>query len=709
MPPDSPLRAGGEPDGARELLVELGTEEIPAGFLARALAELTGAVPAALAAARLAHGAVQIWGTPRRIAVAVADLSARQPDLSERVVGPPVGAAYDRSGAPTRAATAFADKNGVAVAELDRTEVAGKKGQYVVCTRREPGRPALEVLPGLLGQLLGGIAWPKVMRWGGGEHSFVRPVHWLVALYGGEVVGLEFAGVRAGRTSRGHRFLGPPRGVELDGSAAAYVAALRETHVIVEPDRRRIMITAELARIEKETGARVRRDDALLDEVTNLVEYPVAVCGSFDRSFLEVPEEVVVSAMRAHQRYFAMEDDSGRLQSRFVTIAGTVVQDVAVVRQGNERVLAARLADASFFFREDQKHTPDQFAARAGGVVFQKKLGTIGQKVERVARLADWIAAQAGADRATVARAAALCKFDLATAMVGEFPDLQGIMGRRYAELAGEDERVSVAVAEHYMPRGARDDTPPSTVGAIVGLADRVDTLLRCFDVGLAPSGSADPYGLRRAALGILRILAARDWRLSLDALLEQAAAPAGGLGQAADATRDQVLEFLRTRLRGQLTEVDGLAADCVDAALAAGFADVLDARTRAAALSRLRARADFEPLAAAFKRVANILKGETPDLADGQPDPAVFVEEDERALWGSFNEIRGRVESRLGERDYGGALQILAELKAPVDRFFDKVLVMDDDPRVRSNRLALLGRINATFTRIADFRQLSV
>ena len=708
MPPDSPLRAEGEPDDARDLLVELGTEEIPAGFLARALAELTGAVPAALAAARLAHGAVQIWGTPRRIALAVAELSARQPDVSERVVGPPVGAAYDKSGAPTRAATAFADKNGVAVAELEKSEVAGKKGQYVVCTRREPGRPALEVLPGLLAQLLGGIAWPKVMRWGGG-HSFVRPVHWLVALYGGEVVGLDFAGVRAGRTSRGHRFLGPPRGIELDGSAAAYVAALREAHVIVEPDRRRIMITAELARIEKETGARVRRDDALLDEVTNLVEYPVAVCGSFDRSFLEVPEEVVVSAMRAHQRYFAMEDDSGRLQSRFVTIAGTVVQDVAVVRQGNERVLAARLADASFFFREDQKHTPDQFAARAGGVVFQKKLGTIAQKVERVARLSDLIAAQVGADRATVARAAALCKFDLATAMVGEFPDLQGVMGRRYAELAGEDERVSLAVAEHYMPRGVRDDTPPSTVGAIVGLADRLDTLLRCFDVGLAPSGSADPYGLRRAALGILRILAARDWRLSLDVLLEQAAAPAGGLGQAADATRGQVLEFLRTRLRGQLTEIDGLAADCVDAALAAGFADVPDARTRAAALSRLRARADFEPLAAAFKRVANILKGETPDLADGQPDPAVFVEEDERALWGSFNEIRGRVESRLGERDYGGALQILSELKAPVDRFFDKVLVMDDDPRVRSNRLALLGRINATFTRIADFRQLSV
>ncbi|HKE15539.1 MAG TPA: glycine--tRNA ligase subunit beta [Kofleriaceae bacterium] len=723
MPPDvrsgsgtgsasSGAERGGEPgrdsEGGRELLLEVGTEEIPAGFLARALSELPAAVAEALAGARLAHGAVQVWGTPRRIAFAVADLAARQPDLSERVVGPPVSAAFDKAGNPTRAALAFAEKNGADPAGLERTEVSGKKGEYVVCTRREPGRPALEVLPGLLARLLGAIAWPKVMRWGGGEHAFVRPVHWLVAIHGGEVVALEFCGVRAGRTTRGHRFLGPAA-VELDGSAAGYLAALRQAHVIVDPERRRTMIVAELARIEKETGARVRRDDALLDEVTFLVEYPVAVCGEFERSFLEVPEEVVVSAMRAHQRYFAMEDAGGRLASRFVTVAGTVVGDVAVVRHGNERVLAARLADAQFFFREDQKHTPDQLAARAGGVVFQKKLGSVGQKVERIGELAGWIAAQVGAGEGAVARAAALSKFDLASAMVGEFPDLQGTMGRRYAELAGEDAAVALAVAEHYMPRGGQGEPPSSVIGSIVGLADRLDTLLRCFDVGLAPTGSADPYGLRRAALGILRILVAREWRLPLSQLLARAAAPAGGLARAGDATRAQALEFLRTRLRGQLVEVDGLAPDCADAALAAGFDDVPDARARAAALSRLRARADFEPLAAAFKRVANILKGEAPAIGDGLPDPAAFVEDDERALWASFNEIRGRVESRLGEGDYSGALQVLAELKAPVDRFFDKVLVMDQDQRVRSNRLALLGRINATFTRIADFRQLSV
>lgn len=693
------------PPERAELLIEVGTEEIPAGFLARALVELEASVPAALAAARLSHGAVHVAGTPRRIAIAVADLAGRQPDVSERVVGPPVQAAFDKAGAPTRAALGFAEKNGVDLASLERTEVAGKKGQYVACTRREPGRAAMEVLPSLVTGLLGGVAWPKVMRWGTGEHSFVRPVHWLVLLYGGEVVPAQFAGVRSGRATRGHRFLAPGS-IDLDGTRAGYLGALRAAHVIVDPERRRTMITAELARIEKETGARVRPDPALLDEVSFLVEYPVAVCGEFDRAFLEVPEAVVVSAMRAHQRYFAMEDAAGRLANRFTTIAGTVVRDPAVVRAGNERVLAARLADARFFFREDRRHSPDELAARLDGVVFQKKLGTLAAKVERVVALARAIAAELGVEATPVARAAALCKFDLTTAMVGEFPDLQGVMGRRYAELAGEDPRVCAAIAEHYLPRGAKDDTPGSDVGAVVGLADRLDTLLRCFDVGLAPTGSADPYGLRRAALGVLRILLARDWRASLSALLSLAARPGGGLGAAADATGAQVVDFLRTRLRGHLVDALDLAADCVDAALAAGFDDVPDARARAAALSRLRARADFEPLAAAFKRVANILKGE---VVAGQPDPAVFVEEDERGLWTSFREIQGRADGRLRERDYAGALAVLAELKAPVDRFFDKVLVMDKDERVRANRLALLGRINATFTRIADFRQLAV
>jgi glycyl-tRNA synthetase beta chain len=687
------------PDG---LLIELGTEEIPAGYLARALAELATLVPARLAEARLTHGAVQIWGTPRRIAIAVAGLADRQPDVNERVVGPPVQAGFDKQGVPTRAAIGFAEKNGVDVASLEKAEVAGKKGQYLVCTRREQGRAAAEVLPELVSGLLSAISWPKSMRWCVPDAAFVRPIQWLVALHRGEVIPLSYGGVRAGRQSRGHRFLAPGP-IELDGSPTSYLAALRDAFVLVEPDRRKTMITAELARIEGEIGARVRPDPGLLDEVSFLVEYPVAVCGEFSRSYLEVPEPVVVSAMRAHQRYFAIEDASGKLVNRFVTIAGTVTRDVAVVQRGNEKVLAARLADAAFFFREDQKHPLEHFNGKLSGVVFQKKLGTVAEKVGRIVQLTSWLAGEIAPQASSAAvRAAELCKFDLVTAMVGEFPDLQGQIGGRYAAAKGEPVEVAAAIAEHYLPKGASDTVPPSVAGAIVGLADRLDTLVGGFIAGLAPTGSADAFGLRRAAIGVIRILLERGWRVSLAAILEKAGEPLRSDQRALG----EVQSFLVQRLKGYLGEVQGLPADCVEAAFAVGVDDVVDARARAQALSGLRARADFEPLAAAFKRVANILKGQA---IDRSPDPAAFVEGEERALWHSFGEIEGRVDTRLEDGDYAGALQVLAELKGPVDRFFDKVLVMDKDERVKNNRLALLGRINRTFTRIADFRQLSV
>jgi glycyl-tRNA synthetase beta chain len=488
------------------------------------------------------------------------------------------------------------------------------------------------------------------MRWGIPDVAFVRPVHWLVALYGGEVVPLAFAGVASGRTTRGHRFLAPGP-IELDGSPGGYLAALREAFVLVEPDRRRTAISAELARVEGETGAHVRRDEALLDEVTNLVEYPVAVCGSFAGDFLVTPEEVIVSAMRSHQRYFAMEDESGRLASRFVTIAGTVTLDPEVVRQGNERVLAARLADAQFFFVEDQKLPLARLAEKLSGVVFQKKLGTVGDKVARVRQLAEALAGEVGEDAALAARAAELCKVDLVTSMVGEFPDLQGVMGRHYAGLAGEPAPVCQAIEEHYLPRGAGGPLPESGLGAVVGLADRIDTLCGCFAVGLAPTGSADPYGLRRAALGILAVLLDRGWSVRLGWLVEQAGEKLARLSNitVGGEVRAQILEFLRTRLRGVLTE-GGAAPDCVEAALAAGFENVPDARARALALSRLRTRADFEPLAAAFKRVANILKGPAGQALGQPPDPDLFAESEERALWNSFREIESRALGRLDD-----------------------------------------------------------
>jgi glycyl-tRNA synthetase beta chain len=686
-----------------DLLLELGTEEIPAGFLTRAIDSLTTRAEAALAEARLDAERVRVLGTPRRLVLSVARLADRQPDLQERVVGPPVRAAFDDAGKPTQAAVGFARRNGVPVESLERAEVEGKKGEYVVCTRHEPGKPAAEVLPALLERLIAEQPWAKSMRWAYREESFVRPVQWIVALLGDDVLPISFAGVTAGRASRGHRFLAP-EAVTVPGALPAYLDVLRQRFVIVDPGLRAEMITAELARVEAEIGARVRPDDELLREVANLVEYPVAVCGSFRESFLEVPEEVIVSAMRAHQRYFAVEDAQGRLINRFVTIAGTITRDAAMVRAGNERVLAARLSDASFFFREDRRVPLEQRVEKLDGVVFQSDLGSIGAKTRRIAAIAGALAAEVGADPGHVARAALLCKADLVTHMVFEFPDLQGVMGRHYARLAGEPAPVSEAILEHYLPRNAGDALPRTDVGAVLGIADRIDTLVGCFAVGLAPTGSADPYGLRRATLGILGILLDRGWSISLGHLVDLAAQALAGTVAVTGDHKAAVLGFLRTRLKGFLGE---LPADCVEAALTVGFDDVPDARARAQAVAVLRQREDFEPLGVAFKRVANILKGEA--AAAGDPDPALFTADAERALWGAFGDIASQVERHLESGDYARALGVLAELKAPVDRFFDDVLVMDPDPVVRANRLALLARVGGSFARIADFRQLAV
>jgi glycyl-tRNA synthetase beta chain len=692
-----------------DLLFEIGSEEIPAGFLARAIDELSALAARRLGEARLEYQALRVMGTPRRLVLVARSVADRQPDVSEQVVGPPAGAAFDSAGAPTKAAVGFARRNGVDVSELSRAEVPGKKGEYVVCTRREAGKPAVEVLPGLLAGLMAELPWPKSMRWASREDSFVRPVHWILALYGDEVLAVEFAGQRAGRMSRGHRFLAPaPIEIHVDAERGedAYQAALRAAFVIVDPDGRRDMIAAELGCIEEELGVRVRRDASLLGEVTYLVEYPKAVCGTFDASYLELPEEVIVSAMRSHQRYFAMENADGALANRFVTIAGTITRDLDVVKAGNERVLAARLSDAMFFFREDRKRSLDEYAARLGDVVFQARLGSIGAKVERIRKTAAELSAEVGLDSALVDRACALCKADLVSQMVFEFPDLQGVMGAHYARLCGEPAEVAAAIREHYLPRGAGDALPGSEVGAVVAIADRIDTLVGCFAVGLAPSGSADPYGLRRAALGILAILLHRGWSVPLSMLVHAAAASLEGKVEVGDESREEVLEFLRTRLKGMLGEDS--EADCVEAALSAGFDYVPDARARARAVSALRRRPDFEPLAVAFKRVANILKGEM-ELPEGGPRSELFALDEERALWAAFGQVESRAAAHLAGGDYTGALAVLAELKEPVDRFFDAVLVMDKDAGVRGNRLAMLARINATFTRIADFRQLAV
>jgi glycyl-tRNA synthetase beta chain len=702
-----------------DLLFEIGCEEIPAKMLARALSELPGLVEARLAAARIAQAGVRVLGTPRRLAVIARQLADRQPDLREEVVGPPVSAAFAADGSLTRAGQGFAAKNGVEPAALKKCEVAGKKGLYVVATRSVTGLDTRGLLPELLVELARSIAWPKSQRWGWGETTFVRPVQWLVALLGGEVVSLSWAGITSGRHSRGHRFLAN-RPLEIE-SADSYVEALRAAHVVADPDVRRDLVQAELMRLERETGLRVRPDEGLLAEVIHLGEYPVGLTGSFEPSFLEVPEEIIVTAMRNHQRYFAMEDRSGKLANRFATVMATIVRDPAVVQRGNEYVIASRLADAKFFFAEDRKKSFEQWNEKLAAVVFQAKLGdrakTIGDKLRRIEAIVAALAGRVQCNTDVAHRAAHLCKADLGSSVVGEFPELQGVMGKHYARLAGFPDGVAIAIEEHYFPRGQGGALPSTVEGALVAIADRIDTLVGCFAAGQAPSGSADPFGLRRAAIGVLAVLLDRGpggarhapgegWPIQIDAVIEIARSAYGDT-LATGAAREPLREFFRTRLRGMLID-DGLAAQDVDVVLGVNADDPCDARLRARAVAVVP-----EVAREVFKRIANILDDARAKqyLISGEVKPDRFVASDgaEARLWNAFTARQARLSRALHDREYRDGFAILAELGPDVAAFFDRggVMVMDPDPVLRENRLSLLSRIYEPFAQIADFRQL--
>jgi glycyl-tRNA synthetase beta chain len=685
-----------------DLLFEIGCEEIPAKMLARALADLPGAVRTRLDAARLEHKSVKALGTPRRLTVIVKGLAERQPDLREEVVGPPVSAAFAPDGSLTKAGQGFAAKNGVDASQIAKKEVPGKKGLYAVAARHVVGGETRALLCDLLRDVAAGIPWPKAQRWGWSEVGFVRPVHWLVALYGGEVVPLTWAGQTAGRQSRGHRFLAnTPVAI---ASADAYVSALRAAHVIVDPEARMTEVLAEIKRIEGETGLRVRPDDALLAEVIHLGEYPVGVSGSFDPAFLEVPEEMIVTAMRNHQRYFAMEDRAGKLANRFTTMMATVVKDPAVVRKGNETVLASRLSDARFFFGEDQKQVKAHgFAAwnrKLDAVVFQAKLGdhakTIGQKVRRIVAIASALGGSA-----TAVRIAELCKGDLASGAVGEFPELQGVMGKHYAAIAGDSAQVASGIEQHWWPKGQGAPLPESADAALVALADRVDTLVGCFATGLVPSGNADPLGLRRAAIGMLAILLARPAHTT-DQLIDAAIAAYGTAVTLSPEARTQLDEFFRARLRGILVEESAIDPQAVDVALAVGAANPSDTLARAQALAAVP-----HDVRAVFKRIGNILDDARAKGFGTQPapDPARFVSPVEGNLWSAWTSHAGE----LSAKSYRDALGVLATLGPALAAFFDKggVMVMDPKSELRENRLALLHAIYDPFVKIGDFRKL--
>ncbi|HEX8907950.1 MAG TPA: glycine--tRNA ligase subunit beta [Anaeromyxobacteraceae bacterium] len=689
------------------LLFEIGSEEIPAGFVPPALRQLTDDLTKALDEARLAHGEVKAVGTPRRLCVWARDVAAKQPDAKTEALGPSVQVAFDGEGKPTAAALGFAKSQGLEVAALARVQTP--KGERLAVHRVEKGLRAEKVLPALLEKLVAGLRFKKAMRWGDTTVTFARPMRWMVALYGGKSVKLRYGDVASGAVTYGHRFKAP-RAIALKGTPEDYLDKLRKAFVVADPAERRAAIEKQLAAAAKKGGGAVRPDEPLLEQVTYLVEHPTAVLGEFEASNLELPPEVVISEQRNHQRYFAVVDRDGKLTNRFIAVSGTPVKDPRVARNGYQRVLRARLADARFFFEEDRKRRLEERVEDLARRTYQAKLGTELERVERMGRIASRLAEALGLPqelRLAVARVARLCKADLGTGMVGEFPELQGIMGGHYARLDGEPAEIAEGIEDHYRPIGASEDMPRGDAGALVGIADRLHQLVGIIGVGEKATGAADPFGLRRAAIGIVRILQARGYHLSLGAVVDAALdALAGKLVQDRAAVKGQVLDFLRGRIRAQWS--DEFDVDLVEAVLSAGFDDLVDARQRLEALADVKRRPDFVPLAVAFKRAANIQEKAKGEGAAGV-DPALLREEAERQLLAEVERVEQgvAVHREASQRDYAAVLRAVAELKPAVDRFFDDVLVMAEDPALRANRLALVKRVADLFADIADFRKI--
>jgi len=688
-----------------DLLFEIGAEEIPAGFAPAALQQLAQDLSKALDDTRLGHGEVRAVGTPRRLAVWARDVEPRQGDAISQALGPPVAQAFDAAGAPTPAASGFARSQGVEVEALERVQTP--KGPRLAVTKVEKGRKAEQVMPAILERLVAGLRFKKAMRSRHEEVTFARPVRWLVALLGGRLVPVRHGDVKSGRTTFGHRFLAP-RAIPLSGKPEEYLERLRKAYVVVDPDERRAAVEKELSRAARKAGGSLRPDQPLVEQVTWLVEHPTGIAGTFEKSNLELPAEVVISEMRNHQRYFAVNDARGRLQNRFVAVSGTPVRDPSVARHGYERVLRARLADARFFFEEDRKRKLVDRIEDLGRRTYQARLGSELDRVHRIGAVACDLARALGRDDlvSDALEAARLCKTDLTTGMVGEFPELQGTMGGHYARLEGMRPAIADAIEDHYKPLGASEEMPRGDLGALVGVADRLHQLVGIVGVGEKATGAADPYGLRRAAIGILRIVQARRWHLSLAAAVEATLDALAGARLSADraVVASQVRDFLRGRLRALWS--DEFPGDLVDAVLAAGFDDAVDARQRLEALSSIKARPDFVPLAVAFKRVANIREkaGEGTGVA---VDPALLRDGAETALLDDLVRVEAEVAEMRRARDYGAVLRAVASLKPVVDRFFDQVLVMADDPAVRANRLGLMKRVSDLFGDVADFRKI--
>jgi glycyl-tRNA synthetase beta chain len=689
---------------AEDFLVELGTEELPPLALPELSRAFADGIRKGLAEAALPHGELRAFATPRRLAVLVRDLAAVQPAQALKLKGPPVNAAFDKAGNPTVAANKFAEKCGVAVSALSR--ITEGKGEFLFFEGSKPGVATSNLLPDIVRKSLDALPIPKRMRWGSSSAEFVRPVHWLVLLFGNNTIAARILDTDAGNTTRGHRFMAPQE-IQL-AKPADYESALRERgKVIADIATRRELIREQVSAAAIALSGKALLSDSLLDEVAALVEWPAAVAGAYEARFLELPREVLISTLQQHQRYFPVQDSAGKLLPHFITVSNIESRDVSKVRAGNERVVRPRLSDGAFFWSQDRKQPLAARLPALDAVTFQAKLGSIGDKVRRIVTLSGEIALLIDADRAKAERAAQLAKCDLLSAMVGEFPELQGIMGRYYATADGEPAEVATAIDEHYLPRASGGVLPATGAGVAVALADKLDTLAGIFSIGQKPSGTKDPFGLRRAAIGIVRILIEKKLDLDLRALVMRACTlqPV----QSASAAGD-VWEYIVERLRAHFME-GGVAAEMFDAVRAATPVSPLDFGARLTALARFLALPEAASLTAANKRIANILKKSTSVTPDAEarviaplaPQVQLLREPAEKALYEALAALLPEVERALSKRDYAAALARLATLRPAVDAFFDDVMVNDVDPALRGNRLALLAGLRGQFARIAD------
>jgi glycyl-tRNA synthetase beta chain len=690
---------------SKDLLLELGSEELPASFIVDALNALENTLHNGLEELRLKHGEVKHYGTPRRLAILIKGVDEKQTDFTREVMGPAAKVAFQADGTLSDIGKKFASSQNLKPEQLQKKQTP--KGEYVSASIAEKGKPAQEVLPGLLDQAIRSLKFPKSMRWGHEEVTWARPLHWIVALFGDELVlPVSYGPVKSGRNTRGHRFL-DPEPISLR-SPADYASTLEKAHVYAEIDRRRHHVQQHSDGAARHANGKILSDPALLDTVTNLVEWPSAVLGSFDKSYLDLPPEVLVSEMKSHQKYFSVVDGGGKLLPHFVAISNTPVADPKVSRNGYERVLTSRLADARFFFDEDQKIKLADRVESLKKVTFQQQLGSVYEKMERFRSLALWLAgATSKGDKKVIERAATLCKADLVTGMVGEFPELQGVMGREYARKQGESDAVAVAIDEHYAPRNAGDRMPSRDEGALIGLADRLDSLCGLFGIGKKPTGATDPFGLRRLMLAIAHIVLEKGYRFSISAAVDQSLSLLGAKVPDPKKTREEVLEYLRDRLHAEWKET--YRSDVVTAVLFAGFDDMVAAQKRLAAIGAIVGMPDFEPLAIAFKRAVNIVKKQAKDVTEAPPDPALFTQPEEKALFAAYQGIKGKVEAAAKIDDFDMALKDITSLKPVIDTFFDKVMVMVDDKKLKENRVRLLQVIGKLFDTIADFSQIQV